>query len=221
MESEPALPHAKSNHTTFRTGAMKLSAYIVRTDAGFSPNPFWGRCTLACCKPMIRLHAEPGDIVVGSGSRSSGLTGRLIYAMRVDEVLPYEVYWHRYPSKRPSLASEIRRRGDNVWFRRDGAWHPVRGALHDRRHQPRDISGQNALIAREFYYFGRDAVAVPESFRDLLATTQGHKNTYDPAAISRFWRWLERVAPKRGRIGTPNGFNEAGCEAHRTRAVDD
>ena len=29
----------------------KLYSYIVATDSGFSPNPFHGFCTLACCKP--------------------------------------------------------------------------------------------------------------------------------------------------------------------------
>ena len=38
--------------------AVKLMAYIVRHDSGFSPNPFGGVCTLACCKPAIRRSAE-------------------------------------------------------------------------------------------------------------------------------------------------------------------
>ena len=44
---------------------MKLSAYIVSTDAGLAPNPFWGVCTLAVCKPRIRRFAEvgPGDLL--------------------------------------------------------------------------------------------------------------------------------------------------------------
>ena len=44
---------------------MKLYSYIIKSDLGFSPNPFWGKCTLACCKPVIRKTAKPGDWVVG------------------------------------------------------------------------------------------------------------------------------------------------------------
>jgi hypothetical protein len=44
---------------------MKLYCYIVTHDTGFSPNPFHGYCTLACCKPTIRRTAKEGDWVVG------------------------------------------------------------------------------------------------------------------------------------------------------------
>ena len=32
---------------------MKLYSYIVARDFGFAPNPFYGFCTLATCKPKI------------------------------------------------------------------------------------------------------------------------------------------------------------------------
>lgn len=37
-----------------RASRVNLFSYIVACDSGFSPNPFWGICTLACCKPRIR-----------------------------------------------------------------------------------------------------------------------------------------------------------------------
>jgi hypothetical protein len=142
--------------------------------------------------------------------------------MRVDEVLSYETYWRRYPSKRPSSRSPISKRGDNVWHQ-DGAgvWRGVRGALHDHRHRDRDLRGVNALITSEFYYFGRDAIAVPQRFHRILATTQGHKNTHDRELIQSFWRWLRDVAPARGRIGMPCEFTEGGCQTQRTEIEDD
>ncbi|HEX7979456.1 MAG TPA: hypothetical protein VF461_12700 [Gemmatimonadaceae bacterium] len=200
---------------------MKLSAYIVAVDSGFSPNPFGRRCTLACCKPSIRRNAEPGDIIVGSGSARTGLAGRLIYAMRVQDVLPFEVYWKRYPSKRPSQRTAVSRRGDNIWHFRAGVWRGIPGALHDQTHRARDLSGENALVAAEFYYFGRDAIVVPEAFASMLAVTQGHKNTYDNVLISRFWTWLSRVAPRNGRIGQPTEFTDGGCRAQRADKDDD
>jgi hypothetical protein len=119
---------ALSNHWS----NVKLSTYIVRADSGFSPNPFGRYCTLACCKPTVRRCTESGDVIVGSGSAGSGLSGKLIYAMRVLEVLPYQDYWERYPSKRPSSRTPASKRGDNIWHKdRAGVWRGVRGALHD------------------------------------------------------------------------------------------
>ncbi|MBL7177318.1 MAG: DUF4976 domain-containing protein [Desulfobacteraceae bacterium] len=58
---------------------MKLFSYIVKPDSGFSPNPFWGYCTLACCKPTIRRTAKPGDWIVGLSSKSQGY--KIVYLM--------------------------------------------------------------------------------------------------------------------------------------------
>jgi hypothetical protein len=191
---------------------MKLSAYIVRSDTGFSPNPFGRVCTLACCKPAIRRNAEAGDIIIGTGSVRSGLSGHLIYAMRVGAVLPYETYWRRYPSKRPSPQTPATQRGDNIWHHDSfGNWCGVPDAMHGEQAQRRDVSGQNVLVSSEFYYFGGDAIRIPDEFRRVVATTQGHKNTYDLDLITRFWQWIEGTAPNRGRIGLPAGFAEAAC----------
>ncbi len=193
--------------------AMKLSAYIVRHDSGFSPNPFGRVCTLACCKPVVRRCAERGDIIIGTGSARFGLSLRLIYAMRVGTVIPFDVYWERYPSKRPSPETRVKKRGDNIWHRDAfGNWHGVPGALHDERNRDRDLRGRNALISSDFYYFGRDAIEIPDEFRCLIATAQGHKNTYDVDLITSFWEWIKCNAPKPGRIGVPLDFEEAVCD---------
>ena len=72
-----------------------LFSYCVRDDAGSAPNPFWGVCTLAICKPKIRLAAEPGDWIVGTGSQHSPIgdvSGMLVYVMRVTRKLSMEDY---------------------------------------------------------------------------------------------------------------------------------
>ena len=72
----------------------RIHSYVVRYDSGFAPNPFYGYCTLATCKPGIRRKAEVEDWVVGSGSndRSVGRGGYLVYAMRVTEVMTFDDY---------------------------------------------------------------------------------------------------------------------------------
>jgi Nucleotide modification associated domain 2 len=201
---------------------MKLFAYIVRHDSGFSPNPFGGLCTLACCKPSIRRCAEPGDTVIGTGSARCRLSGHLVYAMRIKAVLPFDEYWASYPSKRPSSETAVKSRGDNIWHCDvSGKWRCVPGAFHDEDNQARDLSGCNALISSDFYYFGRDAILIPHEFRRLLATTRGHKNSVDIDLIAEFWDWLKFIAPKGGRIGMPFDFDESycgGCECNRMAA---
>lgn len=68
----------------------RLFSYTIPVDDGAAPNPFDGLCTLAICKPKIRSRAKVGDWVAGLGSKnapSGDLSGRLVYAMKVDEVM--------------------------------------------------------------------------------------------------------------------------------------
>src|SRR5947209_4857876 len=132
---------------------MKLSAYIVRFDTGFAPNPFGHYCTLVCCKPRIRRNAKKDDIIIGTAASRLPKPGHLIYAMRVKSVLTYEKYWGspEFANRKPSPKTAISRRGDNVWYRENGDWNVVEGAFHDISFRDRDISGKNALIATESF----------------------------------------------------------------------
>ena len=56
---------------------MKIHSYVIDHDLGFAPNPFYGVCTLAACKPRIRGHAKIGDYVIGTGSKRKNINGRL------------------------------------------------------------------------------------------------------------------------------------------------
>lgn len=71
---------------------MTLYSYVLRSDTGFAPNPFYGYCTLATCKPDIRRLARIGDWVIGTGSVENVGPGRLVYAMRVEAVLTLDQY---------------------------------------------------------------------------------------------------------------------------------
>lgn len=86
---------------------MALFCYIVTCDSGFAPNPFWGYMTLACCKPQIRRSAEVGDWVVGLSPKKSG--NRIIYAMRVEEILPVDDYFkeRRFQNKKAIIIGPL------------------------------------------------------------------------------------------------------------------
>jgi len=66
----------------------RLFSYRLRFDAGAAPNIYWGICTLAICKPVIRKVATLGDWVVGTGSSIASIgdiSDKVIYAMRVTD----------------------------------------------------------------------------------------------------------------------------------------
>ena len=133
--------------------------------------------------------------------------------MRLKSVLPYQKYWKdtRFASRKPSPKTAVSCRGDNIWRYTKGKWRVVAEAYHDISHRDRDIGGVNALVATEFFYFGSSAIPVPSRFQSLLATTQGHKNTFNHETIERFWQWIKSKAPKPGRIGYPFDFTEEAC----------
>jgi hypothetical protein len=86
----------------------RLYCYKMTNDSGFAPNPFWGRLTLATCKPKIRQAKRVGDWIAGFTSRQ--LNGdsigneRLIYLMKVSEKLTVAEYFldKRFKTKIPS-----------------------------------------------------------------------------------------------------------------------
>lgn len=155
-------------------------SYVVRYDSGFAPNPFYGVCTLATCKPDIRAAAKIGDWVVGSGSndRSVRRGGYLVHAMKITEVLAFDAYATdpRFVSKQPyRFGSRKQSCGDNIYFRTDLAspWQQ-RDSFHTRPdgsvnpdHVNRDTGVDRVLVSHDFVYFGGLGPAFPD---DLLAS---------------------------------------------------
>jgi len=95
---------------------MKVYSYVVARDYGFAPNPFFGYCTLATCKPVIRRVARAGDWIVGTGSAEHGRQDYIVFAMRVTEVEAFDDFWEdpRFKRKRPNLRGSNKQAfGDN------------------------------------------------------------------------------------------------------------
>lgn len=160
---------------------MKVYSYVIVRDFGFAPNPFYGLCTLATCKPNIRAGAQLGDWVVATGSKSAGRAGQLVYAMQVSEVLDFDAYWSdpRFAAKRPLLNGSLKQLyGDNIYHRGKRGW--VQADSHhsfdDGKPNPanlvRDTKTDRVLVAHRFAYFGRAPVAVPARLRRLPGTQE-------------------------------------------------
>lgn len=195
---------------------MSVFVYVVVTDSGFAPNPFFGYCTLATCKPRVRRSADVGDWVAGVGSVQRGREGRLVYAMRVSETMCFDEYWNdpRFACKRPDAE---RPSGDNIYHRDPATdvWIQEPGFHSNRDGGPycaklaRDTNPPRVLIGREFAYFGADAVEIPGWFGplggvDYFSKIRDYRRRLPEGLRDGFVAWIEELAAVAGgRAGTP------------------
>lgn len=198
---------------------MRLYSYVVRHDIGFAPNPFYGWCTLGPCKPAIRNSAEVGDWIVGTGSKTNGLEGRLVYAMRVEEVLDFDTYWNdpRFRRKRPNLRGSMKQAfGDNIYHRdASGDWqqensrHSFNDGSANPGHIKIDTAVDSVLVGQEYVYFGCNGPPVPNRFRteypmDLVHSGRGHSCTFPMLQVEDAVAWIRELGT--GVQGTPHAW---------------
>lgn len=198
----------------------RLYSYVVKYDSGFAPNPFYGYCTLATCKPAIRKSAKIGDWLVGTGSwdRKVLRGDRLVYAMQVSEAQSVDDYWvdPRFEKKRPKRnGSKKQSCGDNIYSRPDidSHWHQM-DSFHshpdgtpNEEHISRDTGPNRVLIGERFFYFGGEGPVIPAMFRDperydLCKKGRSRKILKDVDWIDEFVAWLEAQG-QRGFRGKP------------------
>lgn len=201
---------------------LNLFSYIVAFDYGFAPNPFFGACTLATCKPAIRRSSQPGDWIVGTGAKGRyGYQGRLIFAMIVDEVLSLNGYWDdpRFQIKKPLLNGSLKQAyGDNIYtkvadvWRQENSHHSNRDGTPNTANIVRDTGVNRMLIGRRFAYYGDQAPIIPDRFRrfgseleDICCVRQGQKSNYSIALVTEFCAWVEQAGMS-GMRGLPLEF---------------
>lgn len=201
----------------------RVFTYILAVDSGYAPNPFHRWLTLACCKPRIRKRAAVGDWIVGITPAWHG--HKLAYAMRVDDVLPFERYWRdpRFRRKRPRWTDEIsvERVGDNCYepmgdgeFRQRRCCHSHADGREHEGTMTRDLSGVNALVSRHFCYFGATAIELPDDLAFAIPG-RGHRVRFDEDRRRALLAWLTRLP--RGVHGDPSRFVKAGQSTGRHR----
>lgn len=195
---------------------MELFSYVVARDYGFAPNPFGGCCTLATCKPDIRQRANVGDWVVGIACAGDSREPRLIYVMRVDEVLTYDAYWRdsRFEGKKPSRQGSVKQLfGDNI-YRRDGKGQWIQADSHhslpdgapNQRNIVNDTKSEGVLVSSHFAYWGSRAIEIPKAFLDLNGETilikRGYRCHFSTEFVREFVQWFEGLEVN-GFLGAP------------------
>ena len=198
---------------------MRLFVYVVRYDVGFAPNPFFGYCTLATCKPRIRGSATMGDWVVGVGSTQENQDGKLVYAMQVQEATCFNDYWDdpRFRLKRPYRPGSFKQRyGDNIYHlsSEDGKWiqedgrHSLDDGSPNKDHIKRDTSQPRVLISQRFVYYGDHAVGIPSRFlstenRDMFIGMRDYRCNFPDDVQDWFIEWIEGLCADGGIAGEP------------------
>lgn len=212
----------------------ELFTYTIPIDDGAAPNPFYGMCSLAICKPGIRKIARPDDWVAGLGAKnapSGDLSNRLVYAMRVEEVLSMADYDRLAPSRWPhripyvdSLALQ-ERLGDCIYDFSTGTPTQRRG-VHGLNNMATDLRGCNVLVSRDFYYFGNQAIPLPDDLSAICHQNQGFRSRSNAPYVQQFVAWIRSTVSQPGKIyGWPDFIVDwnayASCGGCTPRFSDD
>lgn len=185
--------------THVRRPAMKLYSYVIPRDYGFAPNPYFNYCTLATCKPRIRKSAQIGDWIAGYGAANSSIRGKLVVLMQVGEIETFDEYWedNRFTSKRPVFNKGILHMyGDNIYHHIEEKWvqeyshHSMEDGSINYANLKRDTQTDKVLIATDFYYFGNNAIDIPEKFSTLIGKGRNHSVCRDEALIEEFINYV-------------------------------
>lgn len=209
---------------------MKLYSYIVTHDTGFAPNPFWGFCTLACCKPDIRrvlgknFQPEEDYWIVGLSSKAKG--NKIIYVMKVTDVVRFDEYFNnkKYEAKKPDLTKKelIYWRGDNIYQPLGNGEYKQLISMHSKNFDcanceeitegkdNKDLKGEYVLISDLFYYFGSMAEDLPDSLNELKVWRKHRCNVRDDTKL-RFLNYIREYIQKKYKNGVnapPSEWNK-------------
>ena len=202
---------------------MKLYSYIMTHDGGFSPNPFFNRCTLACCKPQIRKTASIGDWIVGIRGKglckSLGITASspseifgIVYAMRVSDKITFKEFYEKreFKNKIPdrNAAKVLYKCGDNIYqplsgmdFKQLPSLHSNKDGSENLKHKEKDLGGKYVLVSDmpDFWYFGSNPAKIPSNMTHFVKGyprgTTGHTCKFTDSDILGFEKYMRKFSP--------------------------
>jgi hypothetical protein len=198
---------------------VKFYSYVVARDYGFAPNPFFGICSLATCKPKIRATAMVDDWIMGTGSRSRGRQDHVVYVMRVTEAMSFDQYWSdpRFQKKKPNLrGSKKQAFGDNIYhhdatsrrWRQLNSHHSFPDGTPNPSNVNVDTGTDRILLSDDFSYWGGSGPALPKQFRDYgpshetVCAGRGHRNHFRTELVDELIEWV-RSMNQSGYSGEP------------------
>ncbi len=184
----------------------KLYSYVVARDYGFAPNPFFGFCTLATCKPKIRERAAVNDWIIGTGSKQRDRRDSLVYAMRVTETMTFNEYWEdeRFERKKPNLRGSLKQGyGDNIYFKDDTGWrqqdshHSYSDGESNKHNIRHDTQTDRILCSTEYAYWGGCGPEIPQKFKNYdgcdIRAIRGYKCRFPEELVNSFVTWFRSL----------------------------
>ena len=195
---------------------MYLYSYVITRDYGFAPNPFWNICSLATCKPQIGERALMGAWVAGFGGANTAISHKMVFFMRVDEICTFDEYWEdpRFLVKRPRFDGNYQQcYGDNIYHHIGNEW-----MQENSHHSYVDGINQNnllhdtridrVLLSFYYWYFGENAVELPEEFAEAIAAGRPYKKLPDNICAN-IVDWVG-CHYEMGQQGLPYKWNKSG-----------
>ena len=179
---------------SFKIAPRRLCTYIIGQDLGLAPNPFWGWCTFAVCTPNHQgARLIEGDWIAGFSSRGTG--NLLIYAMQVFDRIHMDSYFNdpRFADKKPNQRGTWQQRcGDNFYSQNpDSSWKQHWNPFHPgKEYTKKDTRKPYVFVSNRFWYFGRDAVSVPEQYKPLIGE-RGIRVNHRFELTENFLGWVE------------------------------
>jgi hypothetical protein len=162
---------------------------------------------------------EDWIVGIGSAAQNSQFKNKVIYAMQVQEKLEYDDYWKdpRFKRKRPVMNGSKRQMyGDNIYHRpvpdapyiQEDSHHSLPGGQKNELNYNRDMPGKYVLISNHFWYFGQNAIVLPEELIFLADVKRYHKVIENEAQINTVVYWLASLSQS-GYLGQPYMFRKA------------
>ena len=138
--------------------------------------------------------------------------------MQVQEKLEYDEYWRdsRFEKKRPVMnGSKKQMYGDNIYYRPSSddpyvqidSHHSLPDGAKNELNYNRDVPGKYVLISNRFWYYGEDAILLPEEFLVFANVKRNYRKFDDEVQIGKFVNWLLSL-PQSGYIGRPYMFRK-------------
>lgn len=187
---------------------MNIYTYLVDVDDGCAPNPFYRVMTFALGFSKIRQEAKVGDAILGLSQCSLNEGYQAVYTGIVSDVMLLESYFEdsRYGYKKPSFNPKNSRDwfdqyGDNIYQKSTGVWKQHAHLSRSKSDMAEDIQGKHVLICKQYWYFGKRAIKLPDHFHPLIADAGRYKKNTDDFLNQKFMKWIH--IHEKGILGLP------------------
>lgn len=157
-----------------------------------------------------------GDWVAGFGEANTAISHKMVFLMRVDEICTFDEYWEdpRFLVKRPRFDGNYQQcYGDNIYHHIGNEW-----MQENSHHSYVDGINQNnllhdtridrVLLSFYYWYFGENAIELPEEFAEAIAVGRPYKKLPDNICAN-IVDWVG-CHYEMGQQGLPYKWNKSG-----------